>query len=271
MDHVSARTSSTPRDPVLAPATTIDVLARHAPREHATLALHIACVSKRFRDRRVIDDVSFDVLPGQSVAIAGINGAGKTTLLRCLLDFMRADGGRIEIFGVDSRQARARRALAYLPERFMPSPHLSGRETLRLLGGLHGLHHADHSIAQVLDRLEFPREALTRPVRQYSKGMTQKLGLAALLLADAPLLVLDEPMSGLDPLARRLVTAVLALERERGRTLIFTSHAPRDIENLCDRLAVLHGGRLRHFGTPSELCQCTGTDDLESAFIRTLH
>lgn len=231
-------------------------------------ALDVRAVTKRFgRARTALSAVSLTVDPGECVAIAGVNGAGKTTLLKCLLDFARPDAGTISIHGVDSRRPDARRALAWLPERFLPSPHLTGRETLAMLAGLQGQRWSDARIDAALAELEFPREALERRTRLYSKGMMQKLGLAAAVLQDKPMLVLDEPMSGLDPLARRFLAGVLARQRAEGRTLLFTSHAPADITRLADRLALLHDGRLLYFGSPAGLCEAHGTDDLESAFV----
>lgn len=233
-----------------------------------TAALQFRGVSKRFgRGRVALNSVSLTVDAGECVAIAGVNGAGKTTLLRCMLDFARADEGTIAIHGVDSRRPEARRALAWLPERFLPSPHLTGRETLAMLAGLQDQHWSDARIDAALGELEFPREALDRRTRLYSKGMMQKLGLAAAVLQDKPLLVLDEPMSGLDPLARRFLADVLGRQRAAGRTLLFTSHAPTDIARLADRLALLHAGRLLFCGPPAQLCAQHRTDDLESAFV----
>ncbi|HMS80892.1 MAG TPA: ABC transporter ATP-binding protein [Burkholderiaceae bacterium] len=204
---------------------------------------------------------------GRPALDAGVNGAGKTTLLRCLLDFVRPDSGTASIFGIDVREPRARRALAFLPERFLPSPHLSGRETLAMLAGLQDHRWSDAAIGAALDELEFPREALGRRMRDYSKGMTQKLGLAAAMLQDKPMLVLDEPMSGLDPLARRFLAGLLARRKAEGRTLVFTSHAPTDITRLADRIVLLHAGRLLFSGAPAALCDALGAADLESAFV----
>jgi len=230
------------------------------------LALHGVC--KRYGTAPpALEQVDLTVAPGECLAIAGVNGAGKTTLLRCLLDFTRADAGTISVFGVDSREPRARRALAWLPERFLPSPHLTGRETLAMLARLQDQHWSAARIAAALDDLEFPPEALDRRMRLYSKGMTQKLGLAAAVLQDKPLLVLDEPMSGLDPMARRFLAGVLERLKAEGRTLVFSSHAPADIARLADRVALLHAGRLQFAGSPAQLCDAHGATDLEAAFV----
>jgi len=231
-------------------------------------AIEVRAVCKRYgRSRPALSEVSLTVEDGECLAIAGVNGAGKTTLLRCLLDFTRPDSGLISIRGLDSRTPEARRALAWLPERFLPSPHLTGRETLTMLAGLQDQHWRAERIDAALTELEFPAEALDRRTRLYSKGMMQKLGLAAAVLQDKPLLVLDEPMSGLDPMARRFLGGVLSRLHADGRTVVFTSHAPADIERLADRLALLHAGRLLFLGPPAQLCAAHGAADLESAFV----
>lgn len=233
----------------------------------APAALRIAGLSKRYRERQALADVTLDVRPGETVAIAGVNGAGKTTLLRCLLDFAHADAGRIELFGVDARIPAARARLAFLPERFVPPQYLSGHEVLTWLAGLHGNRWSREQSAAAFERFAVPMEAMSRPVKHFSKGMTQKLGLAAVLASGKPLRVLDEPMSGLDPQARRFVADALGQVRATGSALLFTSHSMADIDRLCDRVAVVHAGRLRWFGPPADLKAAHGVADLESAFL----
>lgn len=224
-------------------------------------------VGKRRAGRSVLDDISFSMPQGASVAIVGLNGAGKTTLLRLMLDFLRPDAGRIELFGIASTQPIARRHLTFLPERYAPSPDLTGWQSLRLTLGLQSIK-ADRSACESdLDRLGFDLAALDAPAREYSKGMVQKLGLAGALQSAAPLTVLDEPMSGLDPLARRNLVAVLAGLRASGRGLLFTAHGLHELDALCDRIAVIHDARLAFFGSPAELCRRADSTDLEQAFL----
>ena len=224
-------------------------------------------VGKRYRARSALSDITFCVAAGESVAIAGVNGAGKTTLLRCLLDFARADAGSIRVFGVDSRLPQARRHLAFLPERFLPPAHLSGHEVLQWLAGLHGQRWCRDRSAAVFENFALPADALDRTIRQYSKGMTQKLGLAAALSSSKRLLVLDEPMSGLDPQARQFVTRSLLTAREAGAGLLITSHNLTDVARLCSRLALVHDGELRFLGRPEELIEQHRAPDLEAAFL----
>lgn len=234
-------------------------------------ALHFDNVSKRYGQGPVIlDRVSFEVAPGTFFGLAGINGAGKTSLIKCLLDLADFTTGQITIFGGSSRQFEARRRLSFLPERFMPPHYLTGRDFLRMMAALQR-HDYDQAAARgMCEKLDLPVDALSLPVRAFSKGMTQKLGLAATFLAQSDLLILDEPMSGLDPKARALVKHQLLCLRSAGRTLFFTSHQLADIEELCDRVAILHQGRLAFGGTPQQLLDNTRAPNLERAFLRVI-
>ncbi len=227
-------------------------------------------VSKSYRRHNALSDIDFSIRAGEAVAIVGVNGAGKTTLLRCLLDFARPDHGTIEIFGVDSRTPAARRPLAFVPERFQPPAHLTGHEVLQWLAGLQGRDWTRQASEQAFERYSITRDALHRPVRLFSKGMTQKLALAAALMAGKRLLVLDEPMSGLDPQAREFVIRMLEQARDDGTGLLFSSHSLNDVSRLCDRLVMIHGGELRFVGTPAELVADQQATDLDQAFLRRI-
>jgi ABC-2 type transport system ATP-binding protein len=207
---------------------------------------------------------------GKLFALVGANGAGKTTLLKCLLSFCGFDSGSIEIFGLPSAQTAARHRLAFLPERFSPPYYLTGCDFLRFMMVMYKRSSTPEETYRVTESLELPRDALAKPVRTFSKGMTQKLGLAACLLSGRELLVLDEPGSGLDPKARALLKAQLRQQSERGSTLLFTSHALADVDELCDEMALLHEGQLRYVGTPAGLKQRYGASGLEEAYLAAI-
>ena len=230
-------------------------------------ALTFEKVGKSFGDTAALDDFTLDVPRGELFGLVGGNGAGKTTLIKCMLDFARADRGEIRIFGVRHRLTSARRELAFLPERFNPPFYLTGRDFLKYMAELHRVRYDEDRAREIFERLDLNLSALQRPARTYSKGMTQKLGLAACLTSGKALQVLDEPTSGLDPKARALLKKELRALRAAGRTIFFTSHALADVEELCDRMAVLHGGRLRFAGTPAELKARYSTSLLEEAFL----
>jgi ABC-2 type transport system ATP-binding protein len=233
--------------------------------------LNFSGVAKEYGGARVLDAVDLQVGAGECVALVGVNGAGKTSLLRCLLDFTRPDAGTIEICGIDHRDSASRSPLGYLPERFSPPYYLTGRDFLRYMLRLHGLPYDEAAALGLLGELELERGVLDKRARQMSKGMAQKLGLAACLMAGKQLYILDEPASGLDPKARALVKRQFRRLREQGRTVFFTSHALADVEELCDRVAILDRGRLLFTGTPSDCRARYDASSLEQAFLRCIH
>lgn len=233
-------------------------------------ALQFRNIVKRYDKRTVLQGIDLEVAKGEFFGLVGINGAGKTTLIKCLLDFHGVDQGAIEIGGVDHRQTQARRPLAFLPERFTPPYYLTGLDFLKYTLELQGMSYQAAKAEAMLQALDFDAAAIKRPVRSYSKGMTQKLGLAACFLGDKDSYVLDEPMSGLDPKARALLKGQLLKLRASGRTLFFSSHALADVQEICDRMAILHEGELRFIGTPAECLQRFDGATLEQAFMRCI-
>jgi ABC-2 type transport system ATP-binding protein len=230
-------------------------------------ALAFDRVCKSFGRHAALTDFTLDVGEGELFGLVGVNGAGKTTLLKCLLDFAAADSGTIEIFGASHRNTAARAPLAFLPERFLPPYYLTGEDFLRYMLRLHAAPFSLAAAHETFAALDLDLRALQLPVRSFSKGMTQKLGLAACLLSGKQLYVLDEPTSGLDPKARALLKRRLLALRTAGRTLFLTSHLLADVEQLCDRMAILHAGTIRFIGTPAELLARYGAAHIEAAFL----
>jgi len=233
-------------------------------------AVRVAGLEKRFGARVVLAGVNLSVAAGEAFGLLGINGAGKTTLIKCILDLMAQERGQVEIFGVPGALPRARARLAYLPERFMPPHYLRGGEFIELMVRLSGRTPDATRITAILERIELDTDVLRRPVRQLSKGMTQKLGLAACLLVDCDLYILDEPMSDLDPASRIAVKSALQGLGAMGKTLFFTSHVLADVEELCQSIAILDRGMTRFRGTPPELRAQYAEPTLERAFIRCI-
>lgn len=224
-------------------------------------------VSRRFGKQAVLESVSFDVCAGECFGLVGGNGAGKTTLLKCMLDFIALHGGRIDIWGTPHAQTRARSGLAFLPERFVPPYYLTGADFLRYMLSLHGTPYDAGKAQEMLASMDLPAEVLTRAARTFSKGMTQKLGLAACFLSGKMLLLLDEPASGLDPKARMLFKAQIRIAVAAGRSVFMTSHSLADVDEMCHRMAVLHQGRLRYVGTPADLRERYNSPTLEAAYL----
>ena len=233
-------------------------------------ALRIAALVKRYKRHEALARVDIGIAAGEAFGLVGANGAGKTTLIKCVLDLIACDAGAVEIFGIAARNPAARRRLAYLPERFNPPYYLRGREFLALMFELAAARYDAARAVALFDELELEREALERPVRTLSKGMTQKLGLAGCLLARRDLYLLDEPMSGLDPAARVAVKSVLRRLAAEGRTLFFTSHVLADVDELCSSIAVLERGRVWFRGAPAALCERYAAPSLERAFMRCI-
>jgi len=234
------------------------------------MSILISQLNKSYKTQKVINNISFEVKCAEVFCLVGINGAGKTTLLKCILDFHKADQGTIILFGKSSRSTAARDELAYLPERFLPPYYLNGQQFLNYIFSLHKTSVDQASVNQMLDSLDLSHDILKKSVRDFSKGMAQKLGLAALLLLDKKLLILDEPMSGLDPKARALVKRQMKLAKEKGKTIFFSSHLLADVEELSDRIGILHEGTIAFCGSPEECKQKYHSKNLEDAFLKCI-
>lgn len=231
--------------------------------------LDVRGVSTAYGKKRVLADVSFSLKPAEVFGLVGMNGAGKTTLIRSMLN-LRKCGGSIAFFGEPHTDARARRHLIYLPERFSPASQLRGFEHLAILLEYYD-QRLDRDRAREMARaLDLDPLALEQKVRTYSKGMAQKLGLVGAFMADAELMILDEPMSGLDPRARVCLKDQLLRARKNGRCIFFSSHILSDIEEICDRIAVLHNSRIIFVGTPSDFIARYTAPTLERAFLKAL-
>ena len=178
------------------------------------------------------------------------------------------DSGTIEVFGTPHSDPRARSRLAYFPETFLPPWYLGGGEFLRYIARLQGTGWQEDRVRDVCAQLEPNPGELARPARHYSKGMSQKLGLAAAFLGGRDLLVLDEPMSGLDPRARGLVRRLLDRHRAAGGAIFFSTHAIEDLPGLCDRIAMLHAGTIAFAGTANECVRRFGGHSLVEACAR---
>jgi ABC-2 type transport system ATP-binding protein len=234
-------------------------------------AVHATGLTKSYGGRTVLSGIDLEIPAGAAFGLVGANGAGKTTLIKCLLDFCNINGGSIRIFGTSHTSARSRSRLAFVPERFMPPHYLTCREFIEFNLSLAGTSFDPARVGLLFDELALDRAVLDRPVRQLSKGMTQKLGLASCLLFEREMYVLDEPMSGLDPVGRVAVKSVLARLNREGRTLFFTSHVLSDVEELCTSIAVLDLGTIKFQGAPEDMCHRYGEAHLEGAFMRCIH
>ncbi len=230
-------------------------------------SLSIDDVTMAYGGVPVVHNASFSIQKGEFFGLIGLNGAGKTTLIKAILGLMTQESGVISIHGqpLDAVESKAR--LAYLPERFEPPWFLSGMEFVRFSLRLYKQPFDEAKVIAGAEKLALDPAALKRRVQAYSKGMREKLGLLATVLTQCELLVLDEPMSGLDPCARTKVKDMLVEGKSHEQTVFLSSHILADMDEICDRVAVLHDGQIKYVGAPGELKKKTGAENLERAFL----
>jgi ABC-2 type transport system ATP-binding protein len=192
--------------------------------------------------------------------LLGPNGAGKSTTIKILMNLVRASTGEARLFGLPPEHKEARRRVGYVPENPSPYEYLTGREFVTLSGRLSGMSgkELDDRVSEVLGMVQMERAASLQ-IRRYSKGMVQRVALAQALVTRPSLLILDEPTSGLDPVGRRQIRDLILEERQRGTTILFCTHIIPDVESLCERVAVLVGGRRVREGSVAELLSAETT------------
>jgi len=217
-------------------------------------AIVLRGVHKHYGAVHAVDGVDLDIAPGELFGLIGHNGAGKSTLFKMMLGLLPATAGSLTVAGADVRGRgfrAARRRLGYLPENVVLWDNLSGLETLRFFARLKQVDAAE--CAPLLARVGLGDDAVHRPVREYSKGMRQRLGFAQALLGQPQVLFLDEPTTGLDPMAIREFHATLRALRDSGVTIVLTSHILAELQERVDRLAILSAGRVHALGTVQSL------------------
>jgi ABC-2 type transport system ATP-binding protein len=201
------------------------------------------------RRKRVLHGISFDVRQGEIFGFVGPNGAGKTTTLKVLMGLIAASGGRATILGSDVRETAFRRHVGFLPENPYFYDYLTGREILRFYARLSGVPRGlrGERVERLLEWVGLTHAADAR-LRTYSKGMLQRVGIAQSLVHDPRVVFLDEPMSGLDPIGRKEIRDLILRLKEEGKTVFMNTHILPDVEMLCDRVAIIVKGRIRHEG-----------------------
>ena len=246
--------------------------AERAIREVAPLpVLRLDGVTKTYRDPMslrpftAVTGLSLTLNRGEIFGLLGPNGAGKTTTIKLVLGLARPTGGSILVDGRDPREPAARRRLGYLPENPCFYDHLTAVEYLELVGSLFGLdgRTSRRRGKTLLERFGLASHA-KKPLRKFSKGMTQRLGFAQALLNEPTFLILDEPMSGLDPIGRAEAKQILREERARGATILMSSHVLAETETICDRIGIMNAGKLLEVG-PVRGLLATGVREWEIA------
>ena len=217
-------------------------------------------LTKLFRDfwnrpkARAVNGIDFEVRPGEVVGLLGPNGSGKSTTVKMLLGLLYPTGGKLSVFGRSPRAVETKREIGYLPEESYLYKFLTAEETLDFFGSLFNLSAADRKqrIDQLLDMVGLAH-ARRRRVGEFSKGMQRRIGLAQAMINDPAFLILDEPTSGLDPLGCREVKDLILALKKRGKTVLITSHLLSDVEDICDRVIILYGGKVRAEGALDDL------------------
>lgn len=237
---------------------------------NSDVAIDCQGLAKTYVGKPVLHNVSLKCVAGSFTGLVGMNGCGKTTLIKTLLDLTACDAGSIKLFGKSHREVAAREHIAYLPDRFTPPAYLRCRDFLSYMLALHNCPYDETQIAQMFAELELDSEILKTSVLNLSKGMTQKLGLISCLLSGKKLLILDEPMSGLDPRARVLFKQQLKKLKSQGASVFFSSHSLADVEEIADTMLVLHHGAVLFSGAHSEFSQLYEGENLEQAYMNCL-
>src|SRR5580700_8355102 len=221
-----------------------------------TEKLRVEFKSREFRQKTkvALSGLDLEVNAGEIFGFLGPNGAGKTTTINVLLGFVQPTGGQASLFGIDVRQPIARQRIGYLPEMTYYYKFLTAEELLRFYARIFGLPQAeaDKRIDETLKLVELD-SARKRLIKTYSKGMQQRVGLAQALINNPDLLMLDEPTSGLDPLGRMKVRSIIQRLKNEGKTVFFSSHEMGEVETVCDRVAIIHEGRLKVEGRVADL------------------
>jgi ABC-2 type transport system ATP-binding protein len=236
-----------------------------------TEKLRVEFTSREFRQttKVALASLNLEVNAGEVFGFLGPNGAGKTTTMNVLLGFVPPTSGAAYLFGIDVRQPIARQRIGYLPEMTYYYKFLTAEELLRFYAKIFGLPRGetDKRIDQLLKLVEL-EQARKRPIKSYSKGMQQRVGLAQALINNPDLLILDEPTSGLDPLGRMKVREIIQRLKNEGKTVFFSSHELGEVETVCDRVAIIHEGELKTVGRVNAIMESYPT--LEKAFLNII-
>jgi ABC-2 type transport system ATP-binding protein len=214
------------------------------------------------KPKLALKDVSFNVEPGQVYGFIGPNGAGKSTTIKVLTGLLNFDSGKVLVNGISPRDVKSRRFIGYSPEQPYFYDYLTGRELLKFYGRLVGLEGAllDSRIHWALELLHADKDWIDRRLRSYSKGMMQRVGIAQAVLAKPKLLILDEPMSGLDPMGRRDVREAIQELNRDGVTIFYSSHLLSDVESISHRVAMIVDGKIVREGSVDEITESCGVE-----------
>lgn len=233
--------------------------------------LAIKQLSYQINHIQVLNDLNLEIEPSQYFALAGENGAGKSTLIKIVLDLIRnIEQGEVLLCGLDHKSRSARKQVTYLPEKFDVKSGATGWQYLQFVTGVYRQRLDKTRVQELSDQLSLDVSRLSHKTNGYSKGMKQKLGLISCFMLDNPLIILDEPLSGLDPKARYYFKQLLLKERQNKRTVFYSTHMLADAEEICDQFGILHQGRIVFNGTPQQCLQQFAENTLEKAYMKCI-
>ncbi len=224
------------------------------------LSLNKVCAG--YAKVNVVEDVCFDITEGQIFGLIGLNGVGKTTLIKTILGLRDVHSGQVNHLGKEN--------IAFLPERFDPPWFLSGYKFLKFSQKIYGKNITLDEAQKLAKDISLNPDMLTKDVKTYSKGMRQKLGLIATIISGCKLIILDEPMSGLDPKARQEVKRLILKAKESGQSIFMSSHILSDVAELCDKVAVLNDKKIIFEGSPAQMNKAGNDNNLEKAFLNLI-
>ena len=207
-----------------------------------------------FTKKEVLKDISFFLNKGEIFGFLGPNGAGKTTTIKILIGLLNPDKGKVEVLGSNPKDEKIKKKIGFLPEQPYFYEHLTGEEFLGYTSRLYGIKNKREKIEYLLNEVGLYNER-EKKLRNYSRGMLQRIGIANALISDPEILILDEPLSGLDPVGRKEMKELIYKQKNSGKTVFFSSHILSDVEEICDRIGVIIDGKLLKIGYLSEILE----------------
>jgi ABC-2 type transport system ATP-binding protein len=236
-----------------------------------TYAIVIENLAKEYADVRAVDGLSISIYEAEVFGLLGPNGSGKTTTINCLTGLLKPTRGTIMVGGFDceTQSSKVREILGVSPQETAVYPYLSGRENVKLFGALYSVPKGalDARVDEMMEKVDLLEEA-GRRAGKYSGGMKRRVSIAMALVNDPRILLLDEPTVGMDPQSRRAIWDFIMELRDKGKTVVLTTHYMEEAEELCDRVGIIDHGRLIALGSPTELKSKYGAKDLEDVFIQ---
>ncbi|MEO0107405.1 MAG: ABC transporter ATP-binding protein [candidate division WOR-3 bacterium] len=214
------------------------------------------------KKKDILKGITFDVYKGEVFGFLGPNGAGKTTTIKTITGLIKPDRGKIEVFGHPPYSLEAKKRIGFLPESPYFYEHLSGYEFLKIHSMLCNEKMNRNRLLELIDRVGL-KKAADLPLRKYSRGMLQRIGIAQALVGEPDLLIFDEPLTGLDPIGRKEIKSLILKLKMEGKTVFFSSHILPDAEAVCDRIGIIIDGRIMQIGTLDDLLKKeTRTDEI---------